>query len=157
MMTEEQKQRLESVTYVHSEEEEKAYNDRLKELGIKTNYQSHRIWTEKRKQFKKELPYICFVCGKDSNLHLHHKSYKNIGRETNNDVCWLCKSCHVKAHKNVHRKNGEKGNSSYHLIDDYVWERIQFGARANGYKLRGRNNWQHYLLELAEDSLTELS
>jgi len=158
-MTEEQKQRLESVIYVHTKDEEDTFNKRIKSLGLEnlTQYSTNKIWRQKRKQLMENIPYECFVCGKTSNLHLHHKTYKNIGNESHDDVCLLCMPCHVKAHKKIKRKAGEDGNSSRRLMDDYVWERIQFGARANGYKMRGRNNWQHYLLKLAEDSLIKLS
>lgn len=43
--------------------------------------------------------------------------------------------------------------SSRHLIDDKVWERIMFAAKAHGYKLKGKKSWQKFVLELVEKSL----
>lgn len=40
----------------------------------------------------------CVVCDTTSNLKIHHKNYKNRGRETFLDVICLCNNCHAKFH-----------------------------------------------------------
>jgi len=41
----------------------------------------------------------CQLCGSVKLLIIHHKTYKNRGRETFNDVCCLCSECHKKIHE----------------------------------------------------------
>jgi hypothetical protein len=41
----------------------------------------------------------CALCQtKDKQLHVHHKTYKNRGKETQKDLIVLCKDCHAKFH-----------------------------------------------------------
>jgi hypothetical protein len=40
----------------------------------------------------------CVVCDSTDSLNVHHKTYKNIGNENDNDLIVLCKSCHGKFH-----------------------------------------------------------
>lgn len=48
-------------------------------------------------------------------------------------------------------------SSSRHLIDDKVWERIMFAAKAHGYSLKGKKSWQKFVLKLVEQSLLDSS
>lgn len=41
----------------------------------------------------------CVICDSKNNLKIHHKTYKNRGRETFNDVICLCIECHKKVHQ----------------------------------------------------------
>ncbi|MFK5970086.1 MAG: HNH endonuclease [Candidatus Marithrix sp.] len=62
--------------------------------------------TKHWKHFRKEAIIFyqnkCQLCGliedNSYNLHLHHNSYKNRGRETFNDVILLCSNCHQDYH-----------------------------------------------------------
>jgi hypothetical protein len=40
----------------------------------------------------------CVICNSREHLHIHHKTYKNLGRETFNDVICLCADCHKMVH-----------------------------------------------------------
>jgi len=40
----------------------------------------------------------CGICNATSDLHVHHKTYENIGKESDEDLIVLCKSCHYKFH-----------------------------------------------------------
>ena len=42
----------------------------------------------------------CQSCGIQSNLEVHHLTYKNVFKEHMNDLTTLCEKCH----KQVHRK-----------------------------------------------------
>ena len=55
---------------------------------------------KKQKQLVKERDKICQKCGSTQNLHVHHKSYKNlwIAEEEINDLVLLCKDCHEAEH-----------------------------------------------------------
>lgn len=43
--------------------------------------------------------------------------------------------------------------SSRHSVEDKVWERIMFAAKAHGYAKKGKNSWQKFVLQLVEESL----
>jgi hypothetical protein len=44
----------------------------------------------------------CYCCKApdtmDGNIHIHHRSYGNLGKETNYDIVELCGSCHSRVH-----------------------------------------------------------
>lgn len=48
----------------------------------------------------------CQCCGTDDGImHVHHLSYKNVGKEKSGDVALLCNNCHEHIHK---IKSGEE-------------------------------------------------
>ena len=58
-----------------------------------------------RSKFKKE----CFICGKKNlPLHLHHRTYKRLGKEKLNDLILLCENCHHLLHKMFNNKKSRK-------------------------------------------------
>ena len=52
----------------------------------------------------------CYVCGSDKNLNLHHKSYKRLGNEKLNDLIYLCKPCHTRAHLMLQMSKSQNTN-----------------------------------------------
>lgn len=46
------------------------------------------------------LPKVCYVCGAQWGRggHLHHRTYKNLGRERLMDLVPLCPGCHRDVH-----------------------------------------------------------
>ena len=47
----------------------------------------------------------CQECGIQSNLQIHHLTYKNVFNENMEDLTTLCIDCHQKKHKNKRLKN----------------------------------------------------
>ena len=43
--------------------------------------------------------FSCRMCGAKYPLHVHHISYKNLGKETLEDLVTLCEVCHEYTHK----------------------------------------------------------
>lgn len=41
----------------------------------------------------------CNLCGSKKNLNVHHKTYRNIGNESERDLLLVCKDCHNELHK----------------------------------------------------------
>ena len=78
---------------------------RLKELGFKT-YQDYlasdhwrnvrRLWMPRRT--RNDSPVCEFCLAGQRPLHLHHRIYKNLGRETSRDLVLICESCHDWVH-----------------------------------------------------------
>lgn len=46
----------------------------------------------------KALRVTCEVCGYERFLHLHHRHYRTLGHEADEDVVLLCKLCHCLVH-----------------------------------------------------------
>ena len=58
-------------------------------------------WDEVRKKVLKRDGYKCKLCGDDEELHVHHITYENWGKEKKKDLTTLCKE----HHKLFHRQN----------------------------------------------------
>lgn len=77
------------------------YYDYIKEMKS-MDYKEYLL-TEHWKHFISEAVkysnYKCQLCNKDhTQLHVHHKTYENRGRETFNDIIVLCAECHSMVH-----------------------------------------------------------
>jgi len=55
-------------------------------------------WKAKRKQVLKAANYSCQLCKAETDLHVHHISYKNLFRENPEDLAALCSDCHTYVH-----------------------------------------------------------
>lgn len=67
-----------------------------------TDYLLTSHWKHFSSEARKHYANKCVLCDSTDKLHIHHKIYKNIGRETFNDVVCLCSKCHRMVHdKNV--------------------------------------------------------
>ena len=79
-----------------------ATKTRLKELGYTsyTAYCRSPHWMAKRQEYiAAGLPWVCYVCGADQRIALHHCSYDRIGAENvRTDLVPLCKTCHRGVH-----------------------------------------------------------
>ena len=86
---------------------------KIKKKFKKKNKIQHKKWTKKnyaeylnsshwfnfKRAYYKKHKRICSYCGSKVNIHLHHLTYKRIGKETFEDVVPLCKECHIAEHK----------------------------------------------------------
>lgn len=66
-------------------------------------YLRSQHWRDFRKEALEYYGHICCGCGTNDNLHVHHRTYKNIGNESMEDVVVLCKSCHFREHSHLYR------------------------------------------------------
>ena len=55
-------------------------------------------WKKKRKELIDSIGYACEQCGVEHHLHVHHKTYKNLGNEPLKDLQLLCRMCHLSKH-----------------------------------------------------------
>lgn len=68
---------------------------KLKELGYK-NYLAYLTgphWQQRRAEFEAAHARQCNYCD-EFGEHLHHKRYKNLGAEQDNDLEWVCSTHH---------------------------------------------------------------
>lgn len=62
-------------------------------------------WAKKRIQALEHYGYKCDICKTDQKLQVHHKSYRNVGKEQMADLRVLCKDCHSIEHENKYRSS----------------------------------------------------
>lgn len=78
---------------------------RLRQTGKMDIYYKSRHWRSFTARVKKFYNYECMGCGrKAKTLHVHHRHYKNIGREQYDDVTLYCEECHNKQHADRKRR-----------------------------------------------------
>jgi 5-methylcytosine-specific restriction endonuclease McrA len=74
-------------------------SDAQKRYRAYLDYLKSPEWAStKRRAFAKH-GYRCARCEATSKLHVHHKTYKRLGRERLSDLEILCSDCHEKQHK----------------------------------------------------------
>ena len=86
---------------------------RLQELGYRTyiQYLDGIEWKLAKIRFydseyctKRGRELVCAHCWEpgrpDNPLHIHHKTYQNLGRERPSELLVLCKDCHTNLHQN---------------------------------------------------------
>jgi 5-methylcytosine-specific restriction endonuclease McrA len=56
-------------------------------------------WYNTKEEALKRSCRKCEICQNESELHVHHLTYKNIGYEKREDLIVLCEPCHTKEHK----------------------------------------------------------
>jgi hypothetical protein len=73
---------------------------KLKELGYK-NYKTYlesEFWLKRRADFEATHQRICLYC--DQSAHdLHHRTYRNLGTEGDDDLEWLCREHHAEVQR----------------------------------------------------------
>lgn len=82
------------------EQELQYVREGLARLGLTSlkQYYDELVWICKRNGFAKRHKPVC-KCGETQFLSLHHKTYKNLGRELDEDLEWMCGRCHDRHHK----------------------------------------------------------
>ena len=72
------------------------------------DYLKSNQWREKRKLALQFYGYNCCLCSSKHNIQVHHRNYRNLFRESMEDLILLCESCHHQFHKKKIWKNGKK-------------------------------------------------
>ncbi len=95
--------------YKDDQKKQEEYQDLQEKKQI---YFKSKPWQKLRRSILFRDNYKCSLCPFDTNqqkLHVHHKTYKNLFNEPQQDLILLCKTCHF----SLHRELGypEKDNS----------------------------------------------
>lgn len=88
-----------------------AEDDRLARFGVSTYREYLRTphWKRVRTAYwASGLEVECAVCGTGQEVELHHKSYRNLGRETPADLVPLCRTHHGALHRLRRSPTGER-------------------------------------------------
>ena len=70
-------------------------------MSINHKYDSYILskeWKIKRKQALDFHGDFCSQCKSKKDLHVHHKTYANLGNEPMEDLVILCRDCHYVEH-----------------------------------------------------------
>lgn len=110
----------------HQKKEEKSKKVRKPKkvkvkLSNKEHYQKYLesdIWNEFKKRYFEVHEKRCCSCDSEFNIRLHHKHYRNRGKELFSDMTVLCNSCHTLTHKFM--KSGLMSN--YHCNSENAHE-----------------------------------
>jgi predicted restriction endonuclease len=73
----------------------------VEDVNIYKEYIVSDAWKEKAKAAKERAGYKCQLCnidGNDSTLHVHHRTYRNLGHEDDMDLVVLCSTHHAMFH-----------------------------------------------------------
>ena len=79
------------------------------DINQKLEYMKSNEWKQKRLLVLARDNHKCIICGSDSNLEVHHTSYKTLYNEDLNDLVTLCRYHHQLQHEyyginNIHNK-----------------------------------------------------
>ena len=78
-------------------------------------------WRKKRNAALEKAGHKCQLCNSKRNLHVHHKTYRNIGNERPEDLIVLDARCHMKFHDRlVPQPNVYPGNVKQEVTETGV-------------------------------------
>ena len=101
-------------------QEECAYIiNRLAALGFKKleQYYASPLWQARKKAYFVRHPYRCRNCnapGWKRVLQLHHKTYRNLGNEPDEDLELQCVKCHHRFHRKLTKKLVRKRRAAFY-------------------------------------------
>ncbi len=84
-------------------------------LGLHSlsEYHDSVYWMAKKVAYNKKHPKICIRCKSSNDITLHHKTYKHLGRESHDDLEYLCRDCHENTHKKLTRNIIQKRKDAF--------------------------------------------
>lgn len=65
-------------------------------------------WQQLRTRMLRYAKYRCQLCNKQATLHVHHRTYENLGNEEYKDLIVLCAHCHAKFHDKLKENPDEQ-------------------------------------------------
>lgn len=77
--------------------EEREWLKECREMPYREYLQTDH-WQDTRKRALRRAGYACQLCNKRGRLHVHHRTYENLGDEDRDDLIVLCEHCHAKFH-----------------------------------------------------------
>jgi len=100
----------------------------------KYGYLKTEHWIKFRKEVRK-LRKVCEICGSAKKLNVHHRNYKNVGRENFGDVYLVCNYHHKKLHKIAKEKRISYDKSFNLLKENNDCPKVRPGRRPKKTKI----------------------
>ena len=72
------------------------------------DYINSPYWKERSKKLKRKEGKCC-ICGSTKKLNIHHKHYRTLGEEKEEDLMVCCDGCHKDIHKKMAEEKRSKG------------------------------------------------
>lgn len=82
------------------------------------------FWKDRKREYYKNHKKECQVCKSRWRIGLHHISYRNLGKEADDDLVPLCWSCHKKYH-DIHGVGWDNTKTTYDFITEEM-EIVEF-------------------------------
>jgi 5-methylcytosine-specific restriction endonuclease McrA len=94
--------------------------------GYRSYIQSPEWRAVRERYWASKLPKNCYCCGAERKpgMHLHHRTYKNLGNERLLDLVPVCPRCHAEVHE-LHRSDDRWRRKG-------LWAATNFVARSRG-------------------------
>lgn len=105
------------------------------------DYLQSKHWLDFRKEILK-VRNRCQRCGTKSSLNLHHKHYRCLGKEKNEDIIVLCELCHDSYHKKRKWIKKYQAGNALNFTEATAKDRIIFNA-SNVLRKCGRCGGEH--------------
>lgn len=95
------------------------------------DYLNTKHWNNIKNKFYNDFRNAsCQICNNKTNLNLHHKTYKRIGKEYISDLIVLCKYCHNYIHKHKYlNKWLEDSLFKKHNISRTEFNQLEYDAK----------------------------
>lgn len=74
-------------------------------------------WREKKIKFFNKYGKKCFACNSFKNINVHHLTYRNIGKEKDEDLVVLCRCCHEEYHDMYGVSNDMTESTTRFILD----------------------------------------
>ena len=81
-------------------------------------YMQSSEWEAKKRAYFKTHARACKACGSTRRLHLHHVSYRLLGREPLSDLVCLCHPCHDRVHAIRDQFGGDLRTTTHKFITE---------------------------------------
>lgn len=108
------------------------------DLGTYEEYKQSPAWHQKRELVRERDKSLC-VCGAQAT-EVHHKTYKNIGKELLSDLVALCKECHEREHDPYVPSDLQPPQQLDPCVPDppgeAYWDKFKAYVKENGNKLQ---------------------
>lgn len=89
-------------------------------------YMQSPDWARKKREYFKVHAKACKACGATKRLHLHHVSYRLLGKEPLSDLVCLCHPCHDR----VHAIRNQFGGDLRTVTHKFITESLDLAAKA---------------------------
>ena len=116
------------ILHIRQQQLQKVQDTREKRKSTKKivyeNYIKSKAWFSFRRDYILKYGRNCQLCEIKTGKHLHHMTYKRLGKEKETDVLFLCEDCHFRIH---YGEKGIKTTKTKEMTVNLYWLRDQLG------------------------------
>lgn len=88
-------------------------------------YIKSAAWKDRRKAYYALHKKECVVCKSNHRVGLHHLTYRNLGREKDEELVALCWSCHEGYHNQYGVKHDNDEDTQQYIIEEQQLEEFR--------------------------------